>query len=90
MRCEPASTIIDQFKGADGEPDGVKAVAAILGCPESRVRGWRREKGPNGTGGLIPLKYMPDLIAGAKERGIDLQPGDFVTAERLKQRASHA
>lgn len=88
MSHEPATSIIQLFAGADGEPDGVKAVAAVLGCPASRIRMWRRAKGSNGTGGIIPHKYIADLIAAAKRLDLDLQPGDFVTAARLKGGAS--
>lgn len=90
MRFEPSSTIIDLFDGADGEPEGAKVVAKILECPVSRVRNWRREKGSNGTGGLIPHKYIAQLLAAAKRLDLDLQPGDFVTAERLQSMKSGA
>lgn len=83
MRHEPAASIIELFAGTNGVDDGVKAVAAVLKCPESRVRNWLRKKGSNGTGGIIPHKYIPKLIEAAAAAGRDLQPGDFVTAARL-------
>ncbi len=84
MTYEPATSVINAFAGADGIDDPVKAVATILSCPASRIRMWRREKGSNGTGGLIPHKYIPELLAAAARLGIDLQPGDFVTPLRLQ------
>lgn len=86
MHHEPASAVLELFVGADGESDPIKAVAAILGCSAARVRGWRRAKGSNGTGGVIPHWHQPKLIEAADRLKLDLQPGDFVTSERLKSR----
>lgn len=81
---EPASSIVELFNGVGGEPDGVKVVAAALSAPASRVRNWRRAKGANGTGGIIPHWYMSQLLQFAALHNIDLQPGDFATVLRLQ------
>lgn len=51
--------------------------------PVDRVREWIRDESEGGFGGLVPVRYITRMLANAQERGIDLQPGDFVTPKRL-------
>lgn len=84
MRLDPAHTIIEHVGGLEAAAD--LASSSEDQVPVSRVRAWRRAKGSNGTGGHIPLKYMPRMLTNAASRGIDLQPGDFVTPERINRK----
>lgn len=84
MKKDPASTIIDHVGGLEAAAELASSSDDLV--PVSRVRGWQREKGSNGTGGYIPVKYMPRMIENAAKRGIDLQPGDFATPERINMK----
>ena len=68
---EPASTIIAKLGGPT-------AVAEIVGVHRTRVHGWMRDKGKGGTGGTIPLKHLPALMALARTRGLDIEVSDFL------------
>lgn len=68
---EPASTII-------GKLGGDTAVAAIVGVHRTRVANWKRPKEVGGTGGMIPFKHAPALIAAANAKGIHLSADDFL------------
>lgn len=68
---EPASTIIDRM-------GGIKRVAEITGVHRTRVSNWKRPREVGGTGGVIPLKHIPVLIAEARSRGIVISADDFM------------
>ncbi|WP_374828713.1 hypothetical protein [Paenochrobactrum pullorum] len=68
---EPAKTIILCLGGSS-------SVAAIVGVHRTRVWNWMRPKEKGGTGGVIPFKHAPLLIAVAHQRGIDLTADDFL------------
>ena len=68
---EPARTIIDRFGGPT-------KVASIAGVHRTRVSNWARKKEDGGTGGVIPFKHVPALLAAAKEQGVDLSTDDFL------------
>lgn len=68
---EPASSIIRQLGGPN-------KVADIVGVHRTRVSNWKRPRGDGGTGGMIPFKHVPALIAAAKVEGIDLTADDFL------------
>lgn len=77
---EPARTIISRLGG----PAAVRKATAI-----SRYRVWRwtqpREKG--GTGGLIPQRHHPSILAYARLHGIPLKPADFLPPEAREDAA---
>lgn len=68
---EPAHSIISKLGGDT-------AVASIAGVHRTRVANWKRPKASGGTGGAIPFKHVPALIAAAAERGIQLDANDFL------------
>lgn len=68
---QPARTIIDRFGGPN-------KVSAITGVHRTRVSNWARAKDSGGTGGSIPFRHVPKLLAAAKEQGFDLSADDFL------------
>lgn len=68
---EPASTIIGQLGGPN-------KVAEIAGVHRTRVSNWKRAKEDGGTGGMIPFKHVPALIAAGKRLGVKLTADDFL------------
>ena len=68
---EPAQTIIASLGGPN-------EVASIAGVHRTRVSNWARAKERGGTGGLIPFRHVPVLIAAAAQRGIKLSADDFL------------
>lgn len=70
---EPAQTIVRKLGGPN-------AVADITGVHRTRVSNWMRPKEAGGTGGTIPFKHVPALIAAAKDAGVELQADDFLPA----------
>lgn len=68
---EPASTIIDRLGGPN-------KVASIAGVHRTRVSNWKRPKAGGGTGGAIPFKHVPALLAAAKDMGVELSTDDFL------------
>ncbi len=70
---EPATTIIRQLGGPN-------KVAEIVGVHRTRVSNWKRPKEDGGTGGMIPFKHVPALIAAGRDVGINLSADDFLPA----------
>ncbi len=68
---EPASTIIEHFGGE-------VAIAAITGKSVSAPYRWRSSKDEGGTGGLIPQRHIPVLLAAAREMGKPLDAAAFL------------
>lgn len=68
---EPASTIVRALGGPT-------LVAKIAGVHRTRVSNWCRPKDKGGTGGVIPFKHVPALIAAAREQGSNLSASDFL------------
>lgn len=68
---EPATTIINRLGGPT-------KVAEIAGVHRTRVSNWKRKKEEGGTGGVIPFKHVPALLAAAKECGVKLKVEDFL------------
>ena len=68
---EPARTIIDRLGGPN-------KVATIAGVHRTRVSNWARTKEAGGTGGVIPFKHVPALLAAAKDAGVELSADDFL------------
>jgi hypothetical protein len=73
MHLEPAKSIIEQCGGPE-------VVASRTNRDPSRVYRWMHPKDKGGTGGTIPFKLVPTLIAAAAERGIVLTADDFLPA----------
>ena len=68
---EPARGIIDRLGGAN-------AIATITGVHRTRVYGWMRARELGGTGGVIPVKHAPALLAAAEAQGVHLKAEDFL------------
>jgi len=73
MRCDPAHSIIEKF-------GGISAVAKIAGVTPHSVMRWRSPRDKGGTGGFIPHWHVQRLLEAASERGLALQPADFMPA----------
>lgn len=71
---EPASTVI-------GKLGGPTKVAQVVGVHRTRVSNWARPKESGGTGGVIPMRHVPKLLALAQEKGIKLSADDFIPAQ---------
>lgn len=63
-----------------GKCRGHAVVAEICGVHITRVYRWTYPVEKGGSGGLIPTRHQAQLLEGARERGIDLQPTDFFPA----------
>lgn len=74
---EPAASIIKLFGGA-------QAVAEIIGKHFSRVYRWTYPESRGGCGGMVPARDQRALLDHARKNQIDLQPGDFFSADRLR------
>lgn len=70
-RMEPAASIIQRF-GGDTK------VAALVGVHRTRVANWKRPRDAGGTGGAIPFKHVPKLLAAARDLGLHLTADDFL------------
>ena len=70
---EPARTIIERL-------GGVAIVSKIAGVAYTAPYRWQYAKERGGTGGLIPQRHIPDLLAYARQNGIDLTADDFFVA----------
>jgi hypothetical protein len=80
---EPANTIILKC-------GGVKAVAAMTGRSEVRVRRWGYPKSRGGTDGLIPSDVQQILLREARTAGLPIEPSDFFLDYNSNQETSHA
>lgn len=70
MALNPAHRIITKLGGE-------RAVARILGLNESGVYRWTYPRHRQGTGGRIPARHIPALMAHAKANGRRLTLQDF-------------
>ena len=68
---EPAKSIIAKLGGPD-------TVAAIAGVAYTAPYRWCHPVEKGGTGGLIPQKHHPKLLAHARAHGLDLRAEDFL------------
>lgn len=75
---EPATTIIRQLGGPN-------KVAEIVGVHRTRVSNWKRAKEDGGTGGMIPFKHVPSLLAAAKDAGLSWTADDFLPVEEAAE-----
>lgn len=70
---EPATRIISEL-------GGTSKVAAIVGVHRTRVWNWMQPRDAGGTGGSIPQRHIPALLAHAKANSIALTIDDFFPA----------
>lgn len=56
---------------------GAARVAEMLGMDVSSVHRWTYPRDKKGAAGRVPSKRQAELLAKAREAGIDLTPGDF-------------
>lgn len=68
---EPAQTIVNKLGGPS-------VVAKIANVHRTRVSNWMRPKEAGGTGGVIPFKHVPSLLAAAKAKDVVLEVSDFL------------
>lgn len=67
---EPADSIIAKLGGPS-------SVAKAAGVHRTRVSNWKRPREDGGTGGQIPQKHIPALIALASDLKVSLALGEF-------------
>lgn len=68
---EPAKSIIARLGG----PTKVREITGVgMTAPHS----WQHPKSKGGTGGLIPMRHIPALLAYAREQGIELTADEFI------------
>jgi hypothetical protein len=72
-KLEPAYTVIEKLGGKS-------AVAAELDLDKSTLSRWCKPV-PGGTGGLIPQRYWPQLIAMARKQGVTINVMELVAVE---------
>ena len=72
-KLEPAFTVIEKLGGKS-------AVAAELDLDKSTLSRWCKPA-PGGTGGLIPQRYWPQLIAMARAKGVPVTVRELVAVE---------
>jgi hypothetical protein len=58
---------------------GHAQVAAWLGLSLTQIYRWTYPREKGGTGGLVPACRQAELLAKARQVGIDLRPDDFFT-----------
>jgi hypothetical protein len=71
---EPAHSIIKRLGGP-------AAVSARLGVAYTAPYRWQHPPEKGGSGGLIPQKHHPALLAFATELGVELSAADFLPLE---------
>jgi hypothetical protein len=67
---EPARRIITLLGGDT-------FLARYLGLHRTAVARWKQPK-PHGTAGMVPFRYVPELLALAEQRGFPLTANDFL------------
>jgi hypothetical protein len=79
-KLEPAYSVIRKFdgRGDDAKKRGSAVLAERLRLTRSAVTKWTLPVEQSGTGGYIPHRYYQDILAFAKEIGVDLDPAEFV------------
>ena len=68
-RLEPAFGIIRAV--------GLQTLVVLTGLDARTVRRWAKPKATGGTGGTIPTKYQPAILAHAKRAGLALSEASF-------------
>lgn len=68
---EPANTILTRLGGPT-------AVAKFIGVHRVTVSKWQSSRASGGTGGMIPMRQIPQLMEMARSLGIALDGNDFL------------
>ena len=71
MSLEPAKSTVALFGGP-------AVVSEITGTAYTAPYRWMAPRENGGTGGVIPQKHFPALLAAARERGLVLTTDDLV------------
>lgn len=61
--------------------NGVVRTAEICEISHASVCAWDRPKSRKGTGGLVPAKHQPRILAYAREHNLPLGPGDLIPSD---------
>jgi hypothetical protein len=77
-RCEPAGTVIRAFGGA-------RKCGAAIGVSAELCSQWNRPADRGGTGGWIPEKHRPALLAAAKKRGLKSVTKDLLASGKREE-----
>lgn len=77
---QPAAKIIERL-------GGMHEVIRITGASRTRVYRWTQPVENGGTGGTIPLRHIPALLAAARKRNINLDANDFLPTPKGRARA---
>lgn len=75
-KLDPAYSVIRKFDTA--ERKGSFVLSQRLGLARSAVTKWTLPRERSGTGGHIPPRYYADILAFAREVGVQLDPSEFV------------
>lgn len=70
---EPAASVITKL-------GGVEAAARDLGVHRTRVFSWMRDANAGGTGGRIPQRHFPTILALSAARGLEITAESLITA----------
>lgn len=70
---EPAYTVIERLGGKS-------AVADALKLDKSTLSRWCQPR-PDGTGGMIPQRHWPQMMAMAREQGVDISLEELAAVE---------
>jgi hypothetical protein len=77
-KLEPAYSVIRKFDTDDQR--GTEVLGVRLGVVRSAVTRWTLAREKGGTGGYIPPRYYDEILSFAKERGVSLNPSEFVVS----------
>jgi len=80
---EPAKSIIEKLGGE-------KVVSEVTKTSYTAPYRWQHPVEKKGTGGVIPSKHIPALVAYARAKGVDLTLDDFLPPSPSIQEAPAA
>lgn len=76
---EPASSIIAKLGGE-------AVVSDVTGTAYTAPYRWQYPRERKGTGGIIPQRHHPQLLAFARSKGIPLKAEEFLPPVRTRRR----
>lgn len=79
------SEALGKHPRSKGQDKGVRALARVLGRSASSVSSWTKPIEQRGTGGQIPRQAIWDILAKAKEMGLDLNPNDLLLGREVQE-----
>jgi hypothetical protein len=71
--ADPAYSVVEKLGGKS-------AVAEFLGLDKSTLSRWCQPH-PQGTGGIIPQRYWPQLLQMAREQGVRISLKELANVE---------